>query len=494
MKKFVLSFLVVAICLGCFTFAGCKSNEEIEDVSANLSNYTLDITFDVNTMSATVSETIDYINTTDVALKEVAFHLYPQFFKEGATDYIVASTRVNEAYPNGMSYASFNIQRVTVDGEDISISYSGDYDSILNVALNSTLLPESRVTITIDFTFTLPNCEHRFGYGENTINLANFYPIACVYEDGEFNVSPYNSNGDPFYSDMANYVVNFSVDDNYLVASSGNEVSISSSGGVTQYSYSAQAVRDFALVLSDKFEVISTTAGDVTIIYYYFDDDDAEKSLQAGVDAINTFSDLFGDYPYTHFTIVKTDFIQGGMEYPNLIMISSKIDNTDDYINVIVHETAHQWWYGVVGNNEYLYPWLDEALTEFSTILFYDYNDGYNLTHQQMVEINRNNYSLFISVYEDVLGSIDTSMRAVNEYDTEPEYTFCTYVKGVLMYESLYTLIGEKAFINGLKIYYQNNAYTNATPDDLISAFSEASGRDLTNFFSSWIDGKVVIK
>jgi len=139
------------------------------------------------------------------------------------------------------------------------------------------------------------------------------------------------------------------------------------------------------------------------------------------------------------------------MEYPNLVMISSSIENEDDCKNVIVHETAHQWWYAIVGNDEYNYPWLDEALTEFSTILFYDNTDGYNLNHKDMIDASKENYSLFITVYEDVLGKIDTSMRAIDQYSTEPEYTYCTYVKGILMFESLYQLVGKDKFLKSLK-------------------------------------------
>ena len=152
-------------------------------------------------------------------------------------------------------------------------------------------------------------------------------------------------------------------------------------------------------------------------------------------------------------------------------------------MNVIIHETAHQWWYGLVGNDEYHYPWLDEALTEYSTLLFYDNNEGYNLSHSEMLNAYKSNYTLFITVYQDVLGDINTSMRAIDEYDTEPEYTYCTYVKGVLMYESLYQLIGKDKFVDGLKEYFNLNKYSNATPDALISAFESASKTELDSFF-----------
>jgi aminopeptidase N len=48
-----------------------------------------------------------------------------------------------------------------------------------------------------------------------------------------------------------------------------------------------------------------------------------------------------------------------GMEYPELIFSIPAAD-------VITHEVAHQWWYGLVGNNQYLEPWLDEAFASYS--------------------------------------------------------------------------------------------------------------------------------
>lgn len=491
MKKI---FVFLFACLLTFSLCGCKKNDNIYELSKNLSLYEIDLKLDCETKKVEANQVVKYVNTTNSILKTIKFHLYPQFFEEGATQYIVPSNQMNSAYPNGINYADFNIDRVQVDNIEKTVIYENDFDSILSVDLNSSLMPDETTIILIEYSFTIPNCCHRFGYGDNTINLSNFYPIVCVFEQGQFNTNGYHANGDPFYSDMSNYCVNISLNGQYVVAGTGSKKEEKIENGNKKISFEAKLVRDFALVISNKFQVASTKVQDVCIEYYYITDNNPNKSLKAGADAIKTFSNLFGDYPYANFSIVENDFVYGGMEYPNLIMISTSIENEDDYLNVIVHETAHQWWYGMVGNDEYIYPWLDEALTEYSTLLFYDNNKGYNLTHEKMVNISKENYSLFISVYEDVLGTIDTSMRAVNEYSTEPEYTYCTYVKGVLMYESLYQLIGEKDFIKGLQIYFQNNKYSNACPEDLINAFNKASKQDLSNFFSSWIKGKVVIR
>ena len=491
MKKFFV-FLFTGIII--FSVSGCKKSDNLAELSKNLTTYEISVDIDAESKTVCAKQNITYINNTDSILKNIKFHLYPQYFEEGATECIVPNTKVNNAYPNGMSYAEFNIDRVQVDDVEKTVVYENDYNSILSVELNSSLTPEEKTNIYIEYSFSLPNCCHRFGYAENTINLANFYPIVCVFENGNFNTNGYHSNGDPFYSDMSNYCVSVNVDKQYIVAGTGEKIEEKIENGNKKITFKANLVRDFALVFSNKFKVVSEKVDDVNIEYFYFNDENPNASLKAGMDAISTFSDLFGDYPYSTFSIVESDFVYGGMEYPNLIMVSTEIEYEDDYLNVIIHETAHQWWYGMIGNDEFTYPWLDEALTEFSTILFYDNCEGYNLNHQQMVNISKENYSLFISVYEDVLGTINTSMRSVNEYNTEPEYTYCTYVKGVLMYESLYQLIGEKEFVEGLQIYFQNNKYTNTNPTDLICAFEQSCGQSLENFFSSWIEGKVVIR
>ena len=491
MKKFIIILTCLFAGLICF---GCNKSDNINSLSKGLTNYDIKLTLDAENMQATATQTVSYVNQTGAILKHVKFHLYPQFFEYGATNNVISPTQLNNAYPNGMSYAEFNIDRVKANGIDGTVQYEGEHDGILVVTLNNSLTPNEVCEIEIDFSFTLPNCNHRFGYGENTINLANFYPIACVFENGEFSTNPYHPNGDPFYSDMANYCVTITHSSQYIVASSGKETNKQTSENTTTTTFKANMIRDFAMVLSNQFKTISSEHNNTKIYYYYFSDNSPETSLKAGTDSIKTFSKLFGEYPYATFSIVETNFVHGGMEYPNLVMISNEIESQDDYLNVIIHETAHQWWYGLVGNDEFKHPWLDEALTEFATVLFYDNNEGYNLTHKQIIDTASENYALFVSVYEDVLGSLDTSMRPVDKYQTEPEYTYCIYVKGALMFDSLYQLIGKNNFLNSLKTYYNQNRYTNTTPTDLISAFEQGSNTKLNNFFSAWLNGKVQIR
>jgi aminopeptidase N len=195
------------------------------------------------------------------------------------------------------------------------------------------------------------------------------------------------------------------------------------------------------------------------------------------------------------FNVVETNFVHGGMEYPNLVYISDAIDSVEDYQNVIIHETAHQWWYGIVGNSAYHYGWLDEGLTEYSTLLFYEQNPSYNVNIKESIKASTNSYVLFEEIYTEYLENLDTSLdRNISEYDTEPEYVYMAYVKGMLLFDNLRDVVGDKKFFKALKDYYSNNIFELVTPNTLIDDFSVSCKTNLKSFFDSWINGEVVIK
>lgn len=486
LRKYLLLIILPALFL-----VGCKNNE-LDIASKGLNTYSMQIEYnDDHTLS--VQQDVTYYNTSEDSLEDVQFHLYPRSFRAESICSVVSTLNYSKCYYNGASFGDLEVQSVNVNNVDSAIKISGYDDDILQVNLDSPLAPDDSVNISISYTVTIPNINHRFGYGENTINLGNFYPVACVYEDGWVTDS-YHYNGDPFYSDMANYNVTISANSSLTLASTGIINNTTSSEEKTIYTISAKAVRDFAFVLSDKFNVVSDNIDGVEVNYYYYNNQYPNECLQAGLDSIHTFNELFGKYPYSTFNIVESNFVHGGMEYPNLVLISDAVDIQSDYINVIVHETAHQWWYGLVGNNEYKYGWLDEGLTEYSTILFYKNNPSYGVDTDELIKNTNNSFSTFVDVYTRVFGKADTTMnRALNEYTNESEYVYIAYVKGVLLFDSLEEVLGYDKFISCLSQYFKDNKYQIATPDNLISSFEKSSGRELSALFESWINGKVKI-
>lgn len=489
------------MCLGLvFSFSlvltGCKRGTTLEEESKKLSSYSMDLNFTLQTNTLSVTETLNYVNSTNSTLKSLEFHLYPNAFRSDAKYRPVSTLTQQKAYLHGFSEGKIDIKDVQVDGENVQTSIGGSDQNMLVVPLAEELFPGDRVEVKIEFDSLLPNCIHRYGYGENTYNFGNFYPVIAKYEQGDYKRDNYGANGDPFYSDMANYSVSITCDEDFVLASTGNQLSQTTQGGKTTTKISALAVRDFGFVLSKKFNVISQKIGKTTVKYYYYDDDKAQESLQAGVDAIATFSNLFGEYPYESYSIVKTNFVHGGMEYPNMVYISDACETHEDYVNVIVHETAHQWWYNLVGSNACEYAWMDEGLTEFSTLLFYRHNsEKYPKDTRESLNASLASFLLFSDVCKSVSGKFDCSMsRNVNDFASDMEYTYITYVEGVLFFDNLEENVGEKNFLKALKQYFKQNQFKIARPEDMISAFELVVKRDMQTFFNSWTQGKVILQ
>ena len=183
------------------------------------------------------------------------------------------------------------------------------------------------------------------------------------------------------------------------------------------------------------------------------------------------------------------------MEYPNLVLISDKYQDQYDIDYVIVHEIAHQWWYGIVGNDEYNHAWMDEGLAEYSTLIFFRENKEYGQDFNEFINNATESYKLFEKVFIKVTGSVNGTMdRGLDEFMTEPEYVQCTYTKGVLLFNTIEESVGEKKFFKALQYYFKEFKYKNATPADMIYCFNKATGYDLEDIFNSYILGNVIIK
>lgn len=496
MKNRIISLLLsISFVFGvAIYFAGCGNQNYVAKFSKNVNEYKMEISVDEINHCAKVNQSVMYINKTDTSLNNICFHLYPNSFAKGVANKPVSVLYENKAYPNGDSYGGVELKTITINNNECKTTLIGTDKTILNVELFDELYPTDSVTINFEYELTLPNINHRFGYGNNAINFGNFYPIACVFENGSFVTDEYHYNGDPFYSDVSNYTVTIKNYKDYTLASTGSIISQSTVDNLTTTMVKAQAVRDFAFVLSNKFQVKSVTENGTEIKYYYYNDTRPEDSLQTAVDSVATFNRIIGNYPYQTLSVVETNFVHGGMEYPNLVMISDVLEKYEDYQNTIIHEIAHQWWYGMVGNNEYNYGWLDEGLTEYSTALFYEQNPNYALSYDEIMTNANSSYCMFVEVYQDIFGEVDTSMdRKLSEYKTEPEYVYISYVKGVLLFDSLREILGEKTFNKCLKKYFETNKGKNVTPQDMINSFEKTSLRSLHGFFDSWIEGTVVV-
>ncbi len=89
----------------------------------------------------------------------------------------------------------------------------------------------------------------------------------------------------------------------------------------------------------------------------------AASMQSTGVSAMVGHASRFGAYPYGEIDmILHNNFWFGGMEYPGLVLSQASA-------TPVIHELGHQWFYGIVGDDEYTTPWLDEGFTDYATDL-----------------------------------------------------------------------------------------------------------------------------
>lgn len=480
-----ISFLICLVLCGsllCF-FGGCAKDKGI-------TTYQIDCILIDNELTAT--ETVNFFNHSENALSIVKFNLYPNAFRKDAKFSPISEGDRYKAYENGLSYGDIEILSAKNKDKPLEFSIDGQDQNILTVYLKDEIFPNESISITLEFKVALANVIARTGVNSKTINLANFYPIVCALDEGSFYECVYYSSGDPFYSDVADYKVKIACDSDFIVASSGKLIEKTERDNTSIFSYEINNARSFAMVLSKDFNVMTENYLGTEINYYYYDDNQPENSLKVAKQSLEYFTNTFGEFKYSTYSVVQTKFIQGGMEFPALVYISDDLEESA-YREVIVHETAHQWWQTAVGNNEIEHAFLDEGLSEYSVVLFYENHPEYSLTRKDLISASEKTYKVFCTVADKVYGKVNTIMnRPLNEFISEYEYVILSYVKPCIMMDYLRETIGEKAFFNGLKVYYKNYCFKNANPYDLVGVY-EKLGADTNGFFEAFFEGKVII-
>ncbi|AFK85478.1 MULTISPECIES: M1 family metallopeptidase [Thermoanaerobacterium] len=477
-KKYIwLVILVAAIGLLIY-FAPIKNS--------NRTVYNMDLKYNDKDKTIIGTEAVDFINTDDVNLSEVYMHLYPNAFKD-KSKVPFTKEEMGLAYPNGFKPGYIEINDVTF-GKNEKATYSIDQKTgeILKILLPKKLGKGDRISFTIDFKVQIPPSCGRFGYGNNTIQVTNFYPILSVYDQNGWNNDPYYALGDPFYSDVSNYRVKLAVPKGMEVATTGVVTSKIRQGDMNVLTIDAPNVRDFAVVMSSKFKVAEGDVDGIRVKSYYFDEDSGLKALKYAQDAIRFYNSYIGKYPYKEYSVVESDFYMGGMEYPNLVFISKDLYSKDNLFNleyVIAHETAHQWWYGVVGNNEVREAWLDEGLTEYTTIMYIERYYGKATADAVFKSIISGEFYKFSKTNKD-----DAMVKTLGQFKDWNDYTNIVYNKGAMVFNELRSLIGDEKFKEVLDKYYSEYKYKNATTQNLIDVVDSVTGKDTGGFFEEWLD------
>lgn len=483
----VISILLVSITIHNTLLKPVEENVfNLENVEA-IASYDISFSLDEASMTIDGRQRVTYKSTIDKDLSYIYFHLYPNTFRELATAPFEEG-EINRVYPNGFSPGWIEILEVKEKNKTVDYKIMGEANNLLRITLEKPIGWGDTTEISISFKVKLPNAIGRFGYGDNTVNITNWYPILSVHDDRGWNLDPYYSIGDPFYSDMANYKVQVVAPKAYILASTGDLIKQENKTDTITYNIEAVNVRDFAMILSKSFTVKEAYIDDTLVKSYTLNERKEAEAIEYSTASLSIFNRLFGKYPYKQLSIVASDFFLGGMEYPNLVMISKDLYEMEEDFPleyVIAHEIAHQWWYGIVGNNEIREPWLDEALTEYSTLMYFEEKYGQHIKEQIYEKMIKAQYESYILLRPDRGEGI---LRSLREFESNMEYSSIVYSRGAMFIEALRNKMGDEGFNKGIKEYYNSHRFKNVTTMDFYTIMQNNCDEELKNLFEEWLE------
>lgn len=400
---------------------------ELSPLAPTRPQYELSALMDYAGHRVTVSEQVVYPNRSPDTLASIAFGVNPNLWS-----------------------GVFSLQKLAVNGQ-ASNNYSLD-GQWLSVNLDAPLQPGQSVKIGIDYSLTLPYSSMKgenFGYTGRQTNLIDWYPFVPPYIGGEWALPDPAAYGENLVYEKADFRVSLSFADpaNAPVVAASAPAALEKGTLV----YSLPNARNFTISASPEFLVSSADANGITIYNYYFaaNADAAAMVLELTRMSVNTYSAEFGPYPHAALSVCETD-LNDGLETDGLYFLASNFyrgfdGSVKNNLSIIaVHETAHQWWYGVVANNQAEEPWLDEALSTYSEHVFYEDN------YPDLISWWWN----FRIYSQEATGWVDTRI-----YDTSSfrAYVNAVYFNGAHFLQSLRDRIGDRAFFAFLRDYYARN-------------------------------------
>ncbi len=427
---------------------------------------------------------LDLYNNDPVTFDSIPFHLYPSGMKSlsrnGCIDVLDVLT--------------------LVDGKTVGLNFTVQGQQLMWVNLSRPWHPSGHVRLLIRFVTTLPDggIDRANVYGSHStqdwiLKFASSYPVPCVYDQRDgWNTEPYTFDADPFYFDMAYYRLNITAPEDVVIAATGLLRATERHGQWVTYAYdSVLPVREVTFSASPYFLTESRAVNGVNVTAFYLPSSEAlweHTAVNITANALALYNHTFGTYPYPALNVVEEHSEYGGMEYPCQVYISHAVSqavmrgNSDPsmFEAVVAHELAHQWWYQLVGNDEYDEGFLDEGLACWSENYYAEVYYGSWTAFQQteLVDLVRH--------YHAQSGLPCRINQSTDEYPGN--YLFAAYVKAPVVLEKLRQLVGHNMFVLALQQYFEDNEFGIATLQDLQRAFEDSVHRPLDWFFNAWYD------
>lgn len=505
-------------------------------------SYYIQVTLDIKRNMLLGHEKLTYVNNSPDTLNHVWFHLYPNAYKDENS--VFAREQLDRGindfyYTKESDRGNINIDRLHVNETPLRWEYKDGDESEMKVFLPGGLAPGDSMDFMMDFTVKIPILLSRLGYSKLHYEITQWYPKVAVYDNKGWHNDGYHILGE-FYGDYGTFKVAITLPENMWVAASGvlteekektrlNEMleytkrldgmseeklkqqldSLKSANKQTEVklnsnqiklktvTFTAENVHDFAWMCDYRYLVRKTEYQKTSIYIYVLPENYFawKQTDEYARNAVEYMSQWYGPYIYPALSVVDSKNPHGGMEYPNLIQCAVK-----DYLGfrmleqVVFHEIGHQWFYGMIGNNEMDDSWLDEGLTMFSEKRYFTekYNGNFNTSWlmQTFLGDESTNHSELIKANLFSISSYNHNLPHASDiayqYRSRVEFSN-VYLRPAFALNMLQYILGDSTFNTAMRKYYSKYLLQHPSAKSLISVFNEATNKHWQWYFDQWI-------
>lgn len=450
-------------------------NKDKLSLKDNRTAYKIQVSFDEKNKKLFAYERVKFRNNYSTALKDVVFHLYPDSYNTAETRPSIGDT------PKSLKRSEIGdikINSVTYNGK--KVKYSED-KQILKFKLDKELKPGEEAEVVIDFTLKIPLSQDRLGYYGDEYSIANWYPILSIYDEkqGLWDENPFHPVGESNYSDCSDYQVEILVPKGMVVVTTGVQQNKEKLEEMEKLTFQAENVRDFVFFMSEDYKVVSKDVNGVRVNSYYIKHEStAKRMLDLACKSLEFFSQTYGEYPYSEYDVVETPLSGGAMEYPTVTQMGyyNRMPETPNPKSLsfedeaVVHETAHQWFYSIIGNNEFKDPILDESFTSYATARFFE--NEYGEYNKLAV---KGSFLAYIYDYNPPI------YRSTDQYSWN-DFAVIVYKIGPIVLEDLRRKVGDEKFDDIFKTYYNKYKYKNASLEGFLDIVEEKGGSEVSEY------------
>ncbi|GAB4330780.1 MAG: hypothetical protein Kow0037_06840 [Calditrichia bacterium] len=427
---------------------------------------------------------MSYLNCSPDTLGELYFHLYLNRFRK-------------------FSGARLGYQEIIQISQTNGGALNWEVDrTLLRVKLPDSLLPGDSIQLQIQFNSVLPASADRLGVFGDHLDVGNWYPVPVVYNSEGWQLSQHYEG--EFFQEWGNYLVEIEAPADFQIASTGvlvkenwNSADTTVGNPPTRIqTFSAKNVHDFAFSADPNFRLKTFDAGNTRLNFWILPEreKDWETLYPKVLEAFRILNRQIGVYPYPELDIVDSAIRAGGMEYPGLVMINQYINRQDDLLATVIHEIAHQWFYGLLANNQTLYGWMDEGWTTFWENWVYSQVAADSV----YVESPPGFWGKYYGYWEDRRQEDWKRAREYVREENEPvnrpfdwylkDPYLPTYQKASVVFSQLQYVMGDSLFFAAVRYYFQQWRFKHPSPPDMITCFETVYGGPLNWFFEQWLN------